>query len=159
MNINRWLREDKGGFGAFLIVVIMGLTFYALQRKAPVATYDLPPTETEKATSARQVVDRKPFTATPFSDSAAEAESAKTDSALVAKEKEAELAKAKKVAENKKSTTKAKPRPTRKKISNKELVRSKLRAGMSVRQIAKATGLEKKYIREIKKRKECNCPG
>jgi pyruvate/2-oxoglutarate dehydrogenase complex dihydrolipoamide acyltransferase (E2) component len=160
MNINkikRWLNEDKGGFGAFLILVIVGLAFYALQRKDPIPTYDLAQIETERKTPTERVVNRKPFTATTPAEIEAEKTAAQeADSIFAAREKEKEEVKPK--AKTPAPKPKAKPKPTRKRISNEDLVRSKLRAGMSVRQIAKATGLEKKYIRDIKKRKECNCP-
>ena len=154
MNINkikRWLNEDKGGFGAFLILVIVGLAFYALQRKDPVPTYDLSQIETESATPTEQVINRKPYTTAATARIDAEKVAAlKADSIFAAREKEKEL-----VKEKVKTTPpkpKYKPKPTRKRISNEALVRSKLRAGMTVRQIAKATGLEKKYIRDIKRK-------
>lgn len=154
MNINkikRWLNEDKGGFGAFLILVIVGLAFYALQRKDPVPAYDLSQIETESATPTEQVINRKPYTTAATARIEAEKVAAqKADSVFAAREKEKELVKEK--AKITPPKPKYKPKPPRKRISNEALVRSKLRAGMTVRQIAKATGLEKKYIRDIKRK-------
>ena len=48
---------------------------------------------------------------------------------------------------------KAKP----KRLSSEALVTKMLREGKSIREIAKKTGLKKKYIRDIRKRKTCNC--
>ncbi len=52
---------------------------------------------------------------------------------------------------------KAKPKPKPRTISAEEMVRSRLREGKSVGKIARETGLKRKFIREIKRRKDCNC--
>src|SRR5687768_7767455 len=166
MNIKRWFKNDKGGFGAFLVVVIVSLIFYAIQRKKPGDNTEPAPSEIKEVTATKmEIVRSNPVTAATPPDSELEISSEPeikiepkvSDSALIllGNVKEPEKIKVKKAVIKPKA--KAKPKYTRKPISREEIVRSKLRAGMSVNQIAKATGYEKKYIRGIKKRKVCDC--
>ena len=51
-----------------------------------------------------------------------------------------------------KSKSKPKAKPKRKRLSYEDLVKRKLKQGKTVKQIADETGLDKKYIREVKRR-------
>jgi hypothetical protein len=164
MDIKRWLKKDKGGLGAFLFIVIVGLAFYAIQREDPVDNSGLTRKNIKEITATKLVVARKPpAIATPVDSDAEAAEEEtkpeKSDTALVVLKSEKETVKTPvKVANaSNKPKFKAKPKFTSRKLSKEEIVRSKLRAGMSVAKIAKVTGYEKNYIRSVKKKKVCNC--
>jgi hypothetical protein len=58
----------------------------------------------------------------------------------------------KEVAKATKAKPKVKAKPKRNHLSNEELVKRKLKQGKTVRQIADETGLDRKYVREVKRR-------
>ncbi|MDB5262403.1 MAG: hypothetical protein JWQ14_1684 [Adhaeribacter sp.] len=159
MDIKRWFKEDKGGFGAFLIFVIVILTIYAIQRKDPVKDSEFTQSEIKELKATKMVVARESINAPIPADSGPEDEPKpnKPDSALTVLASGNEPVKPEVKTANIKAKTKPRIKFARRKLSKEDVVRSKLKAGMSVNQIAKATGYEKKYIREIKKRKVCNC--
>jgi hypothetical protein len=173
MNFKRWLKEEKGGggFGAFLIIVIIAAAIYAVQFGPSNLLYEpepafaeaiyIPSEESYEAESQNYGQDSA-STHNSVNTYSQPVEAAEPDTQAMAQPEALEPRNEPEVtpvAENKtevKSTTKpkAKPKakPKRNRISREELVKRKLDQGKTVKQIADETGLDKKYIREVKRR-------
>ena len=160
MNVKQWLNDEKGGH-AFVIVLMLVL-FAGLIYAYSLLSADATPrrrseaellalAERIKAEDSIKALNTPPLTPSTslVPDSLSESIAALEPDTLA----EPAVAPVTKPA----TKPKSKYKPKAKKVSAETMVRSRLKAGKSVRQIAKETGLPKKYIRELKKRKECNC--
>ncbi|MGV3587641.1 MAG: hypothetical protein ACO1OF_11600 [Adhaeribacter sp.] len=178
MNFKRWLKEEKGsgGFGAFLIIVIIAAAIYAVQFGPSNLLYEPEPAfvEAEYIAPEEQTERETPdYTQNTYSrhnqisnpGKAVEPEPVDTeivDTEIIARTEKPEIPTESEVStksESKPAVTsaskpKAKPKAKTKRhrISNEELVKRKLSQGKTVKQIADETGLDRKYIREVKRR-------
>lgn len=171
MNFKSWLKEEKGsgGFGAFLIIIIIAASIYAVQFGPSNLLYDPEPDFTAVAYDSSEgmdVIDNR-----EYSESTYTSHNNPTDSNVMPEidfrdslasprfetpeprnESRAVSAKEKKSSVNRTTYAKPKVKIKRKRLSNEELIKRKLAQGKTVRQIAAETGLERRYIREVKRR-------
>ncbi|GEO06242.1 hypothetical protein AAE02nite_39060 [Adhaeribacter aerolatus] len=174
MNFKRWLREEKGGggLGAILIIVIIAAAIYAVQYGPSNLLYEpepafaeatyIPPEETYEAESQNYGRDsaslhhsvhtsREPEAAEPDSPDRVEPEPKPVENR---DEPAVASATKSKTEVTTKAKTKPKTKPKRSRLSNEQLVKRKLEQGKTVKQIADETGLDRKYIREVKRRSQ-----
>ncbi|KAA5546733.1 hypothetical protein [Adhaeribacter rhizoryzae] len=178
MNFKRWLKEEKGGggLGAFLIIVIIAAAIYAVQFGPSNLLYEPEPAfvEAEYITPEEQAESETPdYTQNTYSrhnqisnpGKAVEPEPVDTEivntEILAHNEKpetptESEVSTKSEskpaVTTTSKTKTKPKVKSNRHRLSNEALVKRKLSQGKTVKQIADETGLDRKYIREVKRR-------
>ncbi|MDB5263544.1 MAG: hypothetical protein JWQ14_2827 [Adhaeribacter sp.] len=172
MDFKRWLKEEKGGggFGAFLIFIIIAASIYAVQFGGSNLLYEPEPdfTTEDFIPPAEEYTRERPPVAEPINtnhrlyDSSANSHALSTNANADDREENRESENKPAVMpkpENKaavmadaKTKSKPKAKPKRKLISPEELVKRRLKQGKTVKQIADETGLEKKYIREVRRR-------
>lgn len=172
MNFKRWLKEEKGGggFGAFLIIVIIAAAIYAVQFGPSNLLYEPEPdfVETEFISPEEQAESETPeYTENNYSrhnqisNPGKAEELVPLDTELVARAEKPETPMESEIntkGESKpevttasKPKTKPKVKPKHNRLSNEELIKRKLSQGKTVKQIADETGLDRRYIREVKR--------
>ena len=172
MNFKRWLKEEKGGggFGVFLIIIIIAAAVYAVQFGSSNLLYEPEPDfaeavfinpEEEYETDTQENAENRYTPHNKVSNPQENIEPVNPDSLEVEQletpepRPEQEITASNENKTEKVNTTKQKSKlnlkPKRNSLSNKELVKRKLKQGKKVRQIADETGLNKKFIREVKR--------